>query len=332
MNVRRLFVSRGAKLLSFAAIAACFGSVSEVRAQAWPTKPITLVAPFPPAGAVDIVARLLAEILSQELKQPVVVNNRPGAAGIIGANHVAKAAPDGYTLLMSAVTAYAMWEAVPANRGRFDYREAFTTVSLVSETPFVLIVGNGVPARNLQEFISYARQNPRKLNEVTNGEGSSQEFVGRLFAKLTGVETTRVPYQGIAASFSDFAAGRVDLNFGIPLNVVSLEGKARPLVIASRNRAPYLPKVPTSSEEGLPDFLASSVYAIAAPKGLPRDVADTIHRAVSSTLKNPQLVKRFQDLGIDVLSGGPDEAERRTRLEYDTWLSVTVDSNEGKGR
>ncbi|MGD9942942.1 MAG: Bug family tripartite tricarboxylate transporter substrate binding protein [Burkholderiaceae bacterium] len=331
MNVRRLLVGRAAALLASAAVIACLGAPQASRAQAWPTKTVTLVVPYSVGGTVDIVGRLLAESLSRELKpHTVVVENRPGVGGFIGAGQVARAAPDGHTLLVTTVTGYAMQEQVPANKGRFNYRESLVPVSLVMEAPFVLIVGNSVPAANLKDFIAHARRNPQKLNEVTFGEGSSADFVGQLFARLTGIETTRVPYPGFGPALSDLVGGRVDLYFGIPPNVFALEGKAKPLVITSRARASYLPDVPASPEGGLPEFIVSNLYAISAPKGLPKNVEDAVSRAMNTVLKDPALVKRFQQLGLDVLTGSPDEAKRRVELEYTTWSSVGAGPAEAK--
>src|SRR5690606_29540333 len=151
----------------------------------------------------------------------------------------------------------------------------------------------------------------------------------QLFGRLTGVETTRVPYPGFGAALSDLVSGRVDLYFGIPPNVFALEGKAKPLVVTSRNRVSYLPDVPAAVESGLPEFVASNLYAISAPKGLPKSVEDAISRAINGVLKDPNLAKRFQQLGLDVLSGGPDEAKRRVELEYRTWSSVAPGAADG---
>src|SRR5438552_13835540 len=244
--------------------------VSGASAQTYPTRPIRLVVPFPAGGTTDILAREVGQRLSMTLGQPVVIDNRPGAAGNIGADLVAKSAPDGYTLLMGTVGTHAINASLYAKMP-YDHVKDFAPIILVAGVPNVLVVNPSLPVNSVQELIAYAKANPGKLNFASSGPGTSIHLSGELFKVMAGVQMTHVPYKGSAPALQDLLGGQVQLMFdNLPPSLPHIKaGKLRALAVTSVARSPALPDVPTIAESGLPGFEASSWFGILVPAGTP---------------------------------------------------------------
>src|SRR3954454_10954480 len=247
----------------------------------YPTKPIHLIVPFPPGGGNDTVARAIAQQISPELGQPVVIDNRPGAGGSVGAELAAKAPADGYTLFLAGVGSH----AVNPNLHRklpYDAIKDFTPITLIASAPSVLVVNPSVPARTVAEFTAYARANPGKLNYASNGNGSAAQLAAAMYEWMAGVKMVHVPYKGIAPAMTDLLSGVVQLMFGTIVALVPhiQAGKLRALAVTSVKRSALLPEVPTLAESGLPEYEAGSWYGILAPAGTPPDIIAKLNTVV----------------------------------------------------
>jgi tripartite-type tricarboxylate transporter receptor subunit TctC len=301
-------------------------------AQQYPSKPIRLVVPFPPGGGVDVLARALAAGMPDGMGQPVVVENRPGANGVIAAELVAKSAPDGYTLLTSG-----SWLQV----GSFVYKKLpydpardFTPVMLVAETPMQIITSAAVPATTLPQFVAYSKANPGKLNYGTPGVGHPFHLSVEMFKHRTGADLVHVPYKGGAPVIQDFMAGRIDMIF-FPLNPQLTEmirnGKARVLATATPQRMPSLPDVPTFAELGIRDFITAANIAIAGPAGMPRPVVNRLHAEIVKASGSPQALSAYQGESLLRSLSTPEEYGRIVKNELDTWgpliksLNISLD-------
>lgn len=268
-------------------------------AQAWPTRPVRLVVAFPPGGTTDIAARLLLEPLSRRLGQNVVVENRPGGSGgNVGADVVAKADPDGYTILMQTVSSGAI------NHGLFGPRmphrpDAMTAVALVVKVPNAIFVTNALPVRTLRELVDYAKARPGQLNIGSSGVGTSLHMTGELLKQAAGIDMTHVPFRGAGPMLQEVIAGRIEVAVdNLPSVVGHLrEGRLRPLAVTTNVRTPALPDVPTTAEAGFPAVEATAWFGITAPARTPPEIVERIARDVNATLADPAVWQRFEDLG-----------------------------------
>ena len=300
-----------------------------VHAQApYPNHPVRIVVPFPAGGTTDILARATAQKLTETLGQPFVVENRPGAAGNIGAEIVAKSPPDGYTMLMGTVGTHAinasLYEKMP-----YDHVKDFVPVVLVAGVPNVLVVHPSVPAKSVQELIAYAKANPGKLNFASSGSGTSIHLSGELFKTMTGVSMQHVPYKGSAPALADLTGGQVQLMFdNLPSALPLIKaGKLRALAVTSLARASALPDVPTVAESGLPGFEASSWFGLLAPAGTPKDVITKVNAEVAKWLATPEAKEKLAAQGAIVASGlTPDDFTRHIASETTKWQKVVKDS------
>jgi len=296
-----------------AALIAC-GSASAQ--DSWPSKPIRLVSPFSPGGAVDVLNRLIADRLGSRLGQPVIVDARPGAHTIIGIQEVAKAAPDGYTFMITTMSSMVNNRVVYANLP-YDPVKDFAPICLVASAPSVLVVNPALPARTLAEFTAYARANPGKLNYASNGNGSAAQLAAVLYETMADVRMVHVPYKGIAPAMTDLLSGEVQLMFGTIVALVPhiQAGKLRALAVTSRTRSALLPDIPTIAESGLPDYQAGSWYGILAPAGTPREVIERLHAAIVKALKQPDVSKRLAAEGAEVIGSTPEEFGAHIKAE-----------------
>jgi len=287
-----------------------------VHGQAYPAKPIHLIVPFPPGGGNDTVARALAQELAPDLGQPVVVDNRPGAGGSVGAELAAKAPPDGYTLFLAGVGSHAVNPNVHA-RLPYDPVKDFTPITLVASAPSVLVVNPGVPARNVAELTAYARANPGRLNYASNGNGSAAQLAAAMYAAMAHVKMVHVPYKGIAPAMTDLLGGEVQLMFGTVVALVPhiQAGKLRPLAVTSRKRSALLPDVPTLAESGFPDYQAGSWYGVLTPAGTPRPIVERLNGAIVRALKQPEVAKRLAAEGAEVIGSTPEEFAAHIKAE-----------------
>ncbi|MCS7101744.1 MAG: tripartite tricarboxylate transporter substrate binding protein [Burkholderiaceae bacterium] len=292
MKTRRSWMVGSAALLLASALPS-----SAVWAQAYPNKPVKLIVNFPPGGAADILARAVAASLSSSLGQQFVVENRPGANGNIGADAVAKADKDGYTLLLSSGGAITINPFLYAKMP-FDPERDLTPVAAVARVLVYLLVHPSVPGNTVQEFIAYARAHPNKLSYGSAGNGSSPHLAGEMFTRRAGIVATHVPYRGAAPALNDLLAGQVQFMFdpGPGLRHAK-EGKLKLLAVGSLNRAAQLPDVPTLAESGMPGFDADTIFAVYAPTGTPAAIVELLHREINKSLSDKRVLDAIHGIG-----------------------------------
>ncbi len=291
---------------------------------AYPDRPVRVVVPFAAGGTTDIFARLLGERLSQALGQQFVIENRGGAGGNIGADAVAKADPDGYTLVMGTVGTHAINASLYA-RMPYDALGDFAPVAYVAGVPNLMVVNpKNVKAANVQDFIAEAKGAARRFNMASSGNGTSIHLSGELFKQITGVEMPHVPYRGSGPAVNDLIGGQVDVMFdNLPSSIEHAKaGTLRPLAVTSAQRSPAIPNVPTLAESGLPGFEATSWFALFAPKGTPAAIVAKLNQEVRKALETPELQKRFAELGGEIRPMSPDELAAYVRSEHDKWAKV----------
>lgn len=308
-SVRKL-PAPGRRALAAAAVALGIGVAWPLAAAAqdFPSRPIRIVVPFPPGGSTDLMARRIGEKVSAALKQPVVVDNRPGAGGTLGAESVAKSPPDGYTLLLGVTGSNGIAGALYPKLG-YDPVRDFAPVSMVSMSPLVLGVHPGVSAGTVQEFVRMARSRPGKVSHGTPGNGTSMHLTGEMFAAETGTALLHVPYKGSAAALTDLLGGQIDAMFSdlVVLLPMVQSGKVVALAVTSRQRHPMLPNVPTVAESGYPGFEALSWQGFFAPAGTPPAVLDTLSREINKAIQSPDIRDYFGSRGF-ILEGSTPAA------------------------
>jgi len=289
----------------------------------FPDRPVTIVVPSAPGGTTDFTARLIAEPLSRALGQPVVVDNKAGASGNIGNQLVAKAKPDGYTLLL-AYSGYQVGNPHLFKKAGWDPIKDFTPVAMLTRAPQVVAARPNLPVNNLRELVAYAKANPDKLNYASSGNGSIQHIAGELFKQMTGTSLTHVPYKGAGPAVQDLLSGQVDLFFTTPASVVShiKADKLKGLGVTSSARLSSLPQVPTTRESDLKDFTLDSWFALYAPAGTPNDVVQQINAEIAKILASPELRKKAEDAGTLVDYMGPAQLGDYTRKELAYWGRV----------
>lgn len=300
------------------------------RAADWPTQPIKLIVPWAAGGFTDVFGRIIAEKLTKSLGQAVVVENKPGASGGIGSEFVARAAPDGYTLLLHTSDTL-VWNvgmadafaADPANNQKptYDPMKDFTHVTLMGTQPVLFLVGAQVPAGTLKDFVALAKAKPGTISYGSSGEGSAVHLAMETFASQAGIKMIHVPYKGINPALMDVLAGQVQALFlsvqGAGGNVSN--GKLKALGITSQKRAPLVPDVPTIAEQGYPDFQLTLWYEIVGPKGMPQEVVDKLQRAVKAALAEPDVKEKLVSGNTTVVGGTPDEARAFVAAETARW-------------
>ena len=285
--------------LAAALVAALVASTAS--AQAWPTKPVRLVVTFSPGGSSDIVARALSVPLGAKLGQPIIVDNKPGAGGTIGASEIARAAPDGYNLLMSNTTPISLSPAMLAPPP-YDSIKSFTHVSLVAVVPDVIMVHPSVPVKNMKELVAWIKAQPNPVNFGSGGIGSIGHILGEMFKKDAGVRIEHVGYKGSAPMITDLIGGTLSFSFDtLPQNVPHIKsGKLRPIAVTSRARAAIAPDVPSVTEEGMAFLVAENFIGVSGPAGLPEPIVKRLHAAIQESVDDPNFVKRLNDLGFAI--------------------------------
>ena len=294
-------------------------------AQTYPARPVRIIVSYPAGNASDIIGRVLAQALSERLGQQFIVENRPGVSGTLGTGVVAKAAPDGYTLLMEVVTANVMNSTLYPNL-TYDFARDIAPVARLGEGPYVLVVNPAVPAETLAEFISYAKANPGRINMASTGNGSPTHVFGELFRMMAGIDVLHVPYRG--SFMPDLLGGQVQLLVG-PISQ-SIEyiraGKLRALAVTTANRQAVLPAVP-AVREFLPGYEASGWYGFGAPKGSPGEIISTLNREINAALADPKVTARLADLGILPMPTTPSEFGTFIAAETGKWAKVIRAAN-----
>ena len=299
----------------------------QLPAQGFPTKPIHLVVTLPPGGATDSTARIIAAKLGEVLGQPVVVENRPGAGGQIGAEAVVKSAPDGYTLLFGGINTHAISPGL-YKKLTYDPIRDFAPISLASATPNVLVVHPSVPAKTMAEFIAYAKANPGKLDYGSSGIGQSPHLTMELFKSRTGIDLNHVPYKGGGQYVMALFTGEVPVMFdNLPGELANIQsGKVRVLAVTSERRAPQLSDVPTVAESGLPGFTVSVWFAFFAPAATPKPIIAQLNAAVVKALTSPDLKARLEQVGVEATPSTPEELAAFVRSEMPKWAKAVKDS------
>ncbi len=311
-----------------AVAAAAFAAFASLALAQYPSKPIRIVVPFPAGGTTDILARAVAAKLTETTGQPAVVDNRPGAGGNIGAELVAKSAPDGYTFLMGTVGTHAINPSLYA-RMPYDHVKDFAPVILVAGVPNVLVVNPALPVNSVQELIAYIKANPGKVNFASSGSGTSIHLSGELFKTMTGLQLTHVPYKGSAPALQDLVGGQVQIMFdNLPSSLALIKGgKLKALAVTSLERSSALPDVPTMAESGLPGFEASSWFGLLAPAGTPRDAIVKINGEVAKWLATPEAKEKLASQGAIAASGlTPEDFQKHIASETTKWAKVVKES------
>ena len=299
--------------------------LTHAQAPVWPTKPVKIVVGFPPGGAPDTLARVLADKWTQATGQTFTVDNKPGAGGNIGADFVAKSVGDGATLLIATVGTHAinpaLYSAMP-----YNHVKDFTPVSYLASTPNLLVVNNAVPAKTVKELIALAGKTP--LTFGSSGSGTSVHLSGELFNTLAGVKMQHIPYKGRAQAVPDLLGGRITMIFdNMPSALPLVKGnEVRAIAVTSAKRSPAAPDIPTIAESGLPGFETTSWFALMAPAGLPKDVLARINAETARVLSLPDVREKLTGLGLDVAPGSPDALASHIQLETTKWAKVVKES------
>ncbi len=312
------------KVLTAIIVGALAAFSSAAHAQAWPNKPITLVVPFPPGGGTDAFARPLSAHLSKQLGRQVIIDNRGGAGGTVGASIAAKAAPDGYTFFIGAVH----HAIAPSFYPKLDYNIETDLVPLtvIANPPQVIVINpTRVKADNFKEFLEYARNNPGKLNYASAGSGTSHHLAGELFKIQSNTFIVHIPYRGAGPALSDLIAGNVDMMFdGLGSSAQHIRsGRIKPLAIASPKRSPAFPNLPTTAEVGLPDYVVSTWYGIWGLKGTPKDILDRMHAEVVKAISTPELREIWANQGSESTTMTPDQFAKLLNGDIKRWAQVT---------
>ena len=297
-------------------------------AQAWPAKPVTMIAPYPAGGGVDAVARLIAERLGPRIGQTINVDNKPGAGATLGATALARSAPDGYTLMLGSIVDYAIaphvHKALP-----FDMARDLLPVVECGFGTVALIVNADVPAKTLKDFIALTKSKPGQFSYASSGMGGLQHLNAEMFKQMAGVDLVHVPYKGTAQLLPDLMAGRVPMAIdSVPAHLPHIRsGKTRALAVASRSRSGTLPDVPTMAEAGLPGYETATNYTLFTPAKTPAEVVALLNRETNAVLKMPEVVDKLTSLGIVVVGGSSEQAAARMPQEVDKWAGVIKRGN-----
>jgi tripartite-type tricarboxylate transporter receptor subunit TctC len=291
-------------------------------AQSYPSKAIRLVSPFPPGGSVDVVGRLLAAKLSESLGQQMLVDNRSGASGVIGTEVVMNAAPDGYTLLINTIPFVTNQFLLP--RAPYDPLRDFVAISLVASSPSFVTVNPSLPVRSIQELISLAKAKPGELYYSAAGVGTNPHIAGELFNLLAQVDIVAVQFKGGGPADQALLAGEVAVTFGNISQEIGFVkgGRMRALAVTSAKRNPAMPELPTVAEAGVPGYEFDTWFVIAAPKGTPRPIVETLNSHIRKVLTTPEQVKFYEDRGLTVIASTPEEAAAHLASEQQKWRRV----------
>ena len=307
------------KTLALALLFALAAGTGSAFAQAWPSKPVKLIVPYPPGGSADILARAIGQKLSDGLGQSVVIDNRPGAGTAIGAEATAKSAPDGYTIMLGTVSSHAINPALTPGL-KYDPVKDFAPVSLVASIPFALLVHPSLPVRNVRELVALAKVKPGSLNFSSAGNGTSNHLAGELFKSMTGTFMVHIPYRGSAPALNDLLAGQVNLMFDLVLTAQPhvKSGAARALAVTGLERSAALPGVPTVAESGVPGFEVSAWFGFFAPAA----VVTALNAETVKAMRAPDLRERLASQGAEAVSNTPEQFSAYVKEELAKWTRV----------
>ena len=288
----------------------------------YPTRPITMIIPFPPGGPTDVTGRVLAEKLSTFLKQSIVVENKPGASANIGARYVANAKPDGYTILFSTGGTHGINPFLYKNIG-YDPIKDFEPIIWVTVSPNIIVVNPNLPVKNLKELIDYAKAKPGQLSSAAPGQGSTPHMTGELFKRSAGISIQHIPYKGSGPALTDVMAGHVPIMFdGMPSSLPFVQsGKLRAIAVTSKSRSSAAPEIPTVAET-IPGFEATGWFALYAPAGTPQSIVTILNSASNKVLELPEVRKRYFELGAEVIGGSPEKLRDQVKRELAKWSEL----------
>jgi tripartite-type tricarboxylate transporter receptor subunit TctC len=311
--VKKVFITFFGALVSYGAIAA---------PDIYPSRPITMIIPFPPGGPTDVTGRVLAEKLGGFLNQAIVVENKPGASANIGAQYVANAKADGYTLLFSTGGTHGINPFLYKNIG-YDPVKDFEPIIWATVSPNIIVVNPDLSVKTLKELIDYAKARPGELSSAAPGQGSTPHMAGELFKRSAGINIQHIPYKGSGPALTDVMAGHVPIMFdGIPSSLPLVKsGKLRAIAVTSKSRSSAAPDIPTVAET-IPGFEASGWFALYAPAGTPQSIVIAINKAANKVLELPEVKKRYSDLGADVVGGTPDKLRDQVKREMAKWSEL----------
>jgi tripartite-type tricarboxylate transporter receptor subunit TctC len=291
-------------------------------AQDYPNRPIRMVVPFPPGGPNDIIARTVAQKMSDILKQPIVIDNRAGQGGVLGTDAVAKAKPDGYTVAVSSAGALAISPSM--EKVAYDTLKDLQPITLVALVPEMLVVATSVPAKNMSELVAYAKANPGKLNFASSGPGSLPHLAGELFKLTAKIEMTHVPYKGAAPAVTDLLGQQVQMVFlDLPVLLPQIKaGNLRPIAVGAPQRVASAPEVPTTAEVGMPDLQTENWYGMVAPAGTPPDIVAVLNKATIEAMKDPDVAAKLSSQGAILEPQTPEQFRAFIASEIAKWAKV----------
>ena len=297
------------------------------QAQTWPSKPIRYIVPFAAGGTTDILARTIAEKLSIALGQPVVVENKPGAGGGVGAAETAKAPPDGYTVMGGTISTHAINATLYSNLP-YDPVKDFVAITLIARVPNMLVINNDIPAKDVAELIKLMKASPGKWNFASSGNGTSQHLSGELFKRMAGVDMQHIPYKGSPPALSDVMGGQVSMTFDNITTAWTLAkgGKLRALAVTTAKRSPIAPDVPTLGESGLPGYEIGSWQGVFAPAGMPPDIVKRLNAEIVKIINLPDVQKKLLDLGAEPVANSSEEFTAFVKVEVVKWGEVVKKS------
>jgi tripartite-type tricarboxylate transporter receptor subunit TctC len=321
-------IRRMVSVKSLFATASLLLAICHAAAQSYPVKPIHLVAPFPPGGGVDIVARAMGEKLSPRLGQPIVIDNKPGAGTTIGTEAVARSAPDGYTLLIGPIGSQAIVHHMYPKRG-FDIRRDFAPVSRIGYGTIAFVVPQSSRAHSVKEFVALAKSQPGKLTFASSGTGAIIHLTGEMFKQAAGIDLTHVPYKGTTQILPDLLDGRVDMALdSLPAYIPHLKsGRLRALAVASRSRSSLMPELPTMAEAGVPGVESNTDYAVYAPAATPKEIVARLNREINAVLEEPDLRAKLAAQGIEISGSTPEAMQAELADEIAKWAQVIKAAN-----
>ena len=295
-------------------------------AQEFPAKPIKLIVPFPPGGPNDIIARLVGQRMSELTKQPVIIDNRSGQAGVLGTDAVAKSTPDGYTI--GIVSASALAISPTMEKIAYDVQKDLAPVTLVTTVPEMLVVASNVPAKNMAELVALAKAQPGKLNFASAGVGGLPHLASELFKLIAGIDVVHVPYRGAAPAINDLLGQQVQMTFlDLPALLPHIAaGTLRPIALGAPTRAPTAPDVPTTAEVGMPDLLVENWYGMVVPAATPEKIIATLNRIANEAMNDPAVKKKLADQGLTVAGDTPEQFREFIGAETRKWAKVIKDA------
>jgi len=323
MNLTRNLNRR--HLIQAIALAAAMASGSAM-AQAWPSKPISLVVPFPAGGTTDVLARALAEKLTLSLGQTVIVESKPGAGATLGADYVAKAKPDGYTLLVGAVhhtIASSVYKKLP-----YDFQKDLAPITTIAMVPNVLVVNASTPAKNVAELVALLKAKPGGYNYGSNGNGTAQHLIGTQFENLTGTDVVHIPYKGSGPLATDLLGRQITMSFDTVTPVLQhiKAGKLRALAVTTAKRSSALPDVPTLDEAGLKGFNIGTWFGVLAPAATPKDILVRLNTEMVKVIQSPEFRKRMDEIGAEPIGNSPDQMAQQIKGETEKFAKLVKDA------